>query len=132
MFAETKKDAVGSFMVECEIALGVDSKVVHINLEPALGDHIREYVIHEGLERRWSVAKAEEHDGGFEESERSDKCSLPLVFFVNADIVESSSDVKLGEYGGVLHVVNQLRDQGQGICVTNGVRVQVSVVLTRA
>ena len=85
-------------MMECEIALGVDSEVVHIDLKPTLSDHICEYVIHKGLKRRWSVAKAKEHNGGFKKPERSDERSFPLVFFTNADVIKSPSDVKFGEY----------------------------------
>ena len=40
MLPESKEYATGSFMMECEIALGVDSEVVHVDLEPALSDHI--------------------------------------------------------------------------------------------
>ena len=103
---ESKEYVTGSFVMECEVALGVDSEVVHIDLEPALSNHICEDVIHERLERRWSITKTKEHNGGFEKSKRSDECSLPLVFLMNADIVKSPSDVKFGEYGGVFHVVD--------------------------
>ena len=111
MFAETKKDTAGTLVVEGEISLGMNPQVVHIDLQPSFGDHVSEYVIHEGLERRRSVAKTEEHDGRFKESKRSYKSSLPLIFFANANIVESPPDVEFGEYSGVLHVVNQLWDQ---------------------
>ena len=63
-------------------------------------------MVHERLEGGWSVAETKEHDGRFEESERGDECSLPLVFFTNTDIVKSPSDVKLSEYGRVLHVID--------------------------
>ena len=97
-----------------------------------LGDHICEDMVHERLESRWFVAETKEHDGRFEESKRSDECSLPLVLFANADIVKSPSNVELRKYRGVFHVVDQFWDKGQGICIANSVGVQVSVVLTRA
>ena len=89
-------------------------------------------MVHERLEGRWSVAETKEHDGRLEESERSDECSLPLVFLANADVVESPSDVELSKYRGVFHVVDQFGNKGQGIHVADSVGVQVSVVLTRA
>ena len=70
------------------------------------GDHVSKDVVHEGLESGWSVAKPEEHDGRFKESKRSDKRSLPLVFFTNADVIESPSDVELGKDRGVFHVID--------------------------
>ena len=88
-------------------------------------------MIHKRLKGRWAVAETKEHDGRLEESERGDKCSLPLVLFANADIVKSPSDVELSKYRGVFHVINQFWDKGQGVCVANSVGVQVSVVLTR-
>ena len=50
------------FMMEGEGAVSVDAKVVHVDLQPVFSDHIGKDVIHEGLEGRWGVAKAEEHD----------------------------------------------------------------------
>ena len=89
-------------------------------------------MVHERLESRWSVAETEEHDGRFKETKRGDECSFPLVFFTNADVVKSPSDVELSKYRGVFHVIDQFGDEGQGICVANSVGVQVSVVLARA
>ena len=63
-------------------------------------------MVHERLERGWSVAKPEEHDGRFEESKRSDESSFPLVVFANANVIESPSDVELGKDRGVFHIVD--------------------------
>ena len=93
-------------MVECKVTLGVNAQVLHEDFQPVLGDHICEDMIHKRLECRWSVAKAKEHNGKFKESERSDECSLPLVFFADADVVESPSDIELSKYRGVFHVVD--------------------------
>ena len=63
-------------------------------------------MVHEGLECGGSVAETEKHDCGFIETERSDECGLPLIFFTNANIVISPSDVEFGEESGVFHVIN--------------------------
>ena len=89
-------------------------------------------MVHERLEGRWAVAETKEHDGRFKESERSNECSLLLVFFTDADIVKSPLDVKLGKYRGVFHVVDQFRDEGQGVCIADGMRVQVMIILAGA
>ena len=80
-------------------------------------------MVHKGLENGWSVAKPEEHDSRFKESKRSDECSFPLVFLANTNVVESPSDIKLGEYCGVLHVVNQFGDKRQGICIADSMGI---------
>ena len=46
MFAKAKQDSSGMFVMESEISLGVDVQVIHIDFQPAFGDHIGEDVIH--------------------------------------------------------------------------------------
>ena len=63
-------------------------------------------MVHESLECGRSIAETEKHDCGFIETERSDECSLPLIFFVNVNIVISPLDVEFGEESGVFHVID--------------------------
>ena len=63
-------------------------------------------MVHEGLECQRSIAETEKHDCGFIETEGSNECGLPLIFFINANVVISPSDIELGEVGGVFHVIN--------------------------
>ena len=111
MFLEMKEYTSGMFMVKCWISLSVDAEVVHIDLKPTFSDHISKYVVHKCLERGWGIAESKEHNCGFKESERSDKCSLPLIHFLNLDVVIPPTDVKFGEQGGILHVVDEFRNK---------------------
>ena len=43
---------------------------------------------------------------------RGDEGSLPLIQFLDANIVVSPSNIELGEVGRVLHVVYKFRDEG--------------------
>ena len=63
-------------------------------------------MVHEGLECQRSIAEAEKHDCGFIETKGSNECGLPLIFFMNANVVISPSDIELGEEGGVFHVID--------------------------
>ena len=63
-------------------------------------------MVHECLEHRRSIAETEKHDCGFVEAEGSNEGGFPLIFFSNANIVISPSDVEFGEEGGVLHVID--------------------------
>ena len=63
-------------------------------------------MVHECLEHWRSIAETEKHDCGFIEAERSNERSLPLIFFANANIIISPSDIEFGEEGGVLHVID--------------------------
>ena len=64
-------------------------------------------MVHECLECGWGIAKSEEHYGGFKESKGGDEHSLPLICFLNSDVVVPPVDVKLGEQGRVLHVIDE-------------------------
>ena len=122
----------GSLMVKGEVILGVDSQVIHIDLEQFFGEHICENIVHECLEGGWGIAEAEEHDHGFKKSHWGDEGGFPLVLFSKVDVVVAPSYVKHGEYGGIFHVVDEFRDKGQWIHISDSVGVQVMVVLTGA
>ena len=65
VFLEVKEDLSGSFMMEGSIIFGVDSHVIHVDLQPFFLDVVGEDVIHEHLESGWGIAEPEEHHGGF-------------------------------------------------------------------
>ena len=110
----------------------MDPQVIHIDFEPTFSDHVSKDMIHECLKSRRSVAEAKEHYGGFKEAERSDECRFPLVFLPDANVVIAPSNIELGEQCGVLHIIDQLRDEGKGIPIVDGVGVEISIVLARS
>ena len=75
----------------------MDAKVVHIDLQPFLSEHVSEDMVHECLEYGGCITESEKHDSGFEESHGSNEGSFPLVFFSNADVIISPADVEFGE-----------------------------------
>ena len=89
-------------------------------------------MVHESLEGGESVAKSEEHNSGFKESHRGDKGSLPLIFLLDTNVVISPTNIKFCEQGRFLHVVNEFRDEGEGIGISDSVGVQVAVILAWA
>ena len=111
---------------------GEDEEVIHVDNEPSFGDHIVEGVIHESLERGRGVGEAEEHDSGFEEPLMGDEGGFLLVSVLDTDIVVSPSYVELGKDLGVSEFIYEVGDEGEGIGVTNGMFVKISVVLAGA
>ena len=89
-------------------------------------------MVHECLKRGWGIAKAKEHDSGFKEPHGGDEGRFPLVFLSNANVVISPMDVKLGEQGRLFHVVDQFRDEWEWIGISDGMGVEVTVVLAGA
>ena len=85
---------------------GGDEEVVHVDDKPSLSDHIVEGVIHELLEYSGGGAKAKEHDGRFKKSFMDDESCLPLVTILNADIVVSPINIKLGEVVSIFQLVH--------------------------
>ena len=76
-----------------------------------------------------SVAESKEHDGGFKKSHGGDEHGFPLIFLPDVNVVISPTNVKFGEQGGFLHVINELQDEGEWIGILDGVGVQVVVIL---
>ena len=129
MFPESLEHTSGVLMMEGDVIFGVDSHVVHVDLQPLLWKHICEDVVHEGLKGGGSITESKEHDSGFKESHGGDESGLPLIFLLDANVVISPTNVEFGEQGGFFHVVDEFGDQGERIGVSDGVGVQVAVVL---
>ena len=119
-------------MVKGKVIFGVDANIVHINFQPFFCYHIGKDVVHKSLEHRRCIAKPKEHYCQFKKSQGGDKGGFPLVFFTNADVVISPPDVEFCEEGGILHVVDEFRDERQRVCILDGVGIKISVVLARA
>ena len=62
MFPEMLQDTSRTFMMEDKGTVGVNAKVVHIDLQPAFGKD----VIHKCLKGGWSIAETKEHDSRLE------------------------------------------------------------------
>ena len=60
-----------------------------------------------------------------------DEGGFPLVAFLNLDIVISPSYVKLGEDLGIFKFVDEVRNQGEGVCILDSMAVEVPVILAR-
>ena len=125
------KDSLCSFFV-IFVIVRVDKEVIHVNDKPSFCNHVPEGVRHESLKSGGGVGHAEEHDGGFIESLVGDEGGFPLVTLFYSDIVIPPPYVKLGEDLGVFKFVDEIRNQGEGICISDSVAVKVPVVLARS
>ena len=99
------------------------------NNEPSLSNHIPEGIGHESLKGGGRIGHAEEHDGGLIKSSVSDEGGFPLVAFLYSDIVISPSYIKLGKDLGIFEFVDEIRDQGEGICISNCMAIEILVIL---
>ena len=61
-----------------------------------------------------------------------DEGGLPLVAFLYSDIVISPSYVKHGGDLGIFKFVDEVGNQGEGVCISDSMAVEVSVILARS
>src|SRR6266436_5953080 len=109
-----------------------DEDVIQVDTDYTLRDQILEYLVHHGLEGGRAVGEAEEHDQGFKKSSVCAECGLPLITFLNADIVVSPSDIKLGEVTRTPESVNEVGDERQRIRILYCLCIQCPVVLDQS
>jgi len=81
------------------------------------------------LEGGWAVRKTEEHNERFEEASVHLKYSLPLVTFLDANIVEPLSNVKFGEVLRFSEFRNKLWDEWKWVLVLHSHGIQGMVIL---
>ena len=122
------KDSFSSFFMSFVI-VRVDEEVIHVNDKPSFCNHIPERVGHESLKGGGRVGHAKEHNSGFVKSPVGNESGFPLVTVLDADIVISPLYIELGEDLGVFEFVNEVRDQREGVCISDSMAVKVSVVL---
>src|ERR1700733_6325158 len=94
-----------------------DKDVIQVDTDYALRDQILEYLIHHGLESGWAVAETKGHDQGFKKSSVCVECGLPLITFLDVDIVVSPPDIQLGDVMCTLESVNEVGDEQKRICI---------------
>ena len=61
-----------------------------------------------------------------------DKGCFPLVAIFDPHVVVSPTNIKFGEDFGILQFVDEIGDEGKGIGITDGMFIDVVVILARA
>ena len=99
-------------MMESESTTGMNAKIIHIDFKPLFSDHVQENMVHKGLEYRRCIAKTKEHHHGFIETEGSDEGYLPLIRFLDLNVVVSPLNVELSEINRVFHIIDEFGNKG--------------------
>ena len=127
-FGHSLEDMVSMLCVCCGVR-GGDEKVIHVDEEPSFCDHVLKGVVHESLECGRGVAKAEEHDGGFEESFVGNEGCFPLVAILDADVVISPMNIEFGEVMSIFQLIHKVGNEGKRVSVAGSVFIEVLVIL---
>ena len=56
--------------------------------------------------------------------------SFPLMSIFDSDIIVSPLDIKLGEDFRPLEFIDKVRNEGERVCITDGMFVDIAIVLT--
>ena len=107
-------------------------EVIHIDDEPPLHEVISEDVVHEYLKDRQRIAMAKEHHHGFIEPTRSSESGLPLVSFLNPNVVIPPLNVQFNEILEGFQGVDEVGDVRKGISILDGVGINILIVLAGA
>ena len=109
--------------------LGEDEDVVEVDNDVSCMYQLIKNMIHKSLECSRGVGKPKEHDHWFEESLISPESCLPLITFLDPDVIITPSDIKFGEEALVLGLVNEFLDQWQGVLVLDRHVIELLVIL---
>ena len=108
-----------------------DQNVVHVHDNDTFHDQVLEDLVHHCLESRRGVSETEEHDEGFEKAAIGTKRCLPLVTFLDPDVLITPADIDLREDSCVLEFVDDFADERERVRVLDRAGVKVSIMLDR-
>ena len=106
--------------------------VIQIDADYTFGDQILEYLVHHGLKGGRTIGETKEHNQGFEKSSVCVEGSLPLITFLDVDIVVPPLDIEFGEVPRTSESVNEVGDEWEWVCILYCLRIQCSVVLDQS
>ena len=109
--------------------LSKDKDVVQIDDYVSFMHKFPECFVHVTLEGCRGVGETKEHDRWLEESLISSESCLPLITFLDPDVIITPSDIKFGKEARVLGLVNEFLDQWQGVLVLDRHVIELSVIL---
>ena len=109
------------------LILGKDQDIIKIYQDEIICVRVEDEV-HHARECWRSIDKAERHDSVFIRTIACSKCCLGDIFFTNANLMITHTELKLGEYLGTFELLEKLIDVGKWILVLYCLLVQWTVV----
>ena len=106
-----------------------DEDIIQVDDYVSFVQEVTEDLIHETLEGSRRIAETEGHGGWLEETPVGAEGCLPLVSFLDPDVIVAPAYVQLGEEPGVLCLIDELLDKRKGIFVLDGPFIELSIIL---
>ena len=82
------------------------------------------------MEGGGGISEAEEHHCRFKESFVGNEGGFPLMPVFDSDIIVSLLDIKLGEEFLPLEFIDEVTDERERVCITDGMFIDITIVLT--
>ena len=108
-----------------------DQDVVQVDHYDTFCYEVPEDVVHHSLEGGWAVSHAKEYYQGFEQTSIGPEGYFPLISGLNADVVQTPTNVQLGEVSGSTELRYEFRDQWEGVLILDRHGIKCSVVLNQ-
>jgi len=83
------------------------------------------------LKGGWAVGHTKEHYQRFEQASIGPEGCFPLVSRLNADIIETPTNIQLGEVSGSVELRYEFGDQWKGVLILDRYGIECSVVLNQ-
>ncbi|KAG5334162.1 hypothetical protein C0989_004252 [Termitomyces sp. Mn162] len=97
-----------------------------------MSDEVLEDIIYHCLEDGQAIGEFKEHDKRFEQSLVGLKGNLPFVSLIDVHVVVAPLDIQFSEVPHILEVIDELRDEGEGVAVLHGHGVKNPVILDQS
>ncbi|KAG5348761.1 hypothetical protein C0989_008445 [Termitomyces sp. Mn162] len=112
--------------------MSIDEDVVKVYTHYALCYEVPKDVIHHGLKGSGAIGESKEHNKQLEQFPVGLEGSLPLVSFLDAHIVVTPPDIQFSEVLCTPEVVDELRDEEEGVAVLHYHGIEHPVVLDQS
>src|SRR5215471_6411135 len=113
-------------------SLGKHENIIQIDYNDSFSYQLPENIIHHCLEGGRTVGESKEHDQGLKKTTICPKSCFPLISRFNANIIESPTNVELGEVLGTLELINELRNEWERVLVLHSNCIEGLVVLNQS
>ncbi|KAG5349048.1 hypothetical protein C0989_006393, partial [Termitomyces sp. Mn162] len=111
---------------------GVDKDVVEVYAHYAFGNEVLEDIVHHCLEGSQAIGESKEHDKRFKQSLVGLEGGLLFVSLLDAHIVIAPLDIQFSEVLCTPEVIDEFRDEGEGVVVLHGHGIKNPVVLDQS
>ncbi|KAG5351689.1 hypothetical protein C0989_005244 [Termitomyces sp. Mn162] len=106
----------------CDLAVlfqhfSVDEDVIEVYAHHVFGNKFLEDIVHHCLKGGWAIGESKEHNERFKQSPVGLEGNLPLISLLDAHVVVAPPDIQFGEVPCTPEVVDELRDEGEGVAV---------------